>query len=372
VTHAATASPPPGTRCMMMRGGTSRGLYFLATDLPEDPAERDQLLLRVMGSGDPLQIDGVGGGHPLTSKVAVVSRSASDDADVDYLFLQLGVEQATITDQQNCGNILAGVGPFAVERGLIAAGAESTTARIRMVNSGSIVTAVFGTRGGVPQYEGDTAIAGVPGTAAPISLRFADTEGSVTGSLLPTGSVRDVIDGIEVTCVDNGMPVVVARAGDLGISGHETVDELGSDASLIARVRSLRLAAGKLMGLGDVSGLSVPKTTLVSRPRSGGAICTRTFIPERLHTSIGVLGAVTVATALRLPGGTGAELGRLRTDSAAVDIEHPTGHLAVEVELDTSAQPPRVLSAGVIRTARKLFDGTVFPVSAPAATGTER
>jgi 4-oxalomesaconate tautomerase len=357
---------------MMMRGGTSRGLYFLATDLPPDPAERDTLLLRVMGSGDPLQIDGAGGGHPLTSKVAVVSGSAREDADVDYLFLQLGVEQATITDQQNCGNILAGVGPFAVERGLIAAGAGSTTARIRMVNSGSIVTAVFGTPGGVPQYAGRTAIAGVPGTAAPISLRFADTAGSVTGSLLPTGNVRDVVDGIEVTCVDNGMPVVVARAADFGISGHETAGELGSNASLIARVRSLRLAAGKLMGLGDVSGLPVPKTTLVSPPRDGGAICTRTFIPERLHTSIGVLGAVTVATALRLPGGTGAEFGRFRTDSAAVDVEHPTGHLAVEVELDLSAQPPRVLSAGVIRTARKLFDGTVFPASAPAATGTER
>jgi len=375
MTYTPNPAAPPGIRCMMMRGGTSRGLYFLATDLPPDQADRDQLLLRVMGSGDPLQIDGVGGGHPLTSKIAVVSRSARADADVDYLFLQVGVEQATITDQQNCGNILAGVGPFAVERGLVAAGAESTTARIRMVNSDSIVTAVFGTPDGVPQYAGHTAIAGVPGTAAPISLRFANTAGSVTGSLLPTGNVRDVIDGLEVTCVDNGMPVVVARAADLGISGHETVGELSSDASLIARVRSLRLAAGKLMGLGDVSGLPVPKTTLVSPPRGGGAICTRTFIPERLHTSIGVLGAVTVATALRLPGGTGAELGRFRGDSTTVDVEHPTGHLAVEVELDLSAQPPRVLSAGVIRTARKLFDGTVFPASAPSAagsTGTER
>jgi 4-oxalomesaconate tautomerase len=375
MTPAGRASSPPGIRCMMMRGGTSRGLYFLATDLPPDPAERDQLLLGVMGSGDPLQIDGVGGGHPLTSKVAVVSGSRRDDADVDYLFLQLGVEQATITDKQNCGNILAGVGPFAVERGLIAAGGESTTARIRMVNSDSIVTAVFGTPDGVPTYEGTAAIAGVPGTAAPISLRFADTAGSATGSLLPTGNVRDVIDEVEVTCVDNGMPVVVVRAADLGVSGHESIDELGSNASLIARVRSLRLAAGKLMGLGDVSGLSVPKTTLVSPPRSGGAICTRTFIPERLHTSIGVLGAVTVATALRLPGGTGAELGAFRSDSTTVDIEHPTGHLEVEVELDLSVQPPRVLSAGVIRTARKLFDGTVFPAGAPGAaepTGTER
>ena len=354
----------PGIRCMMMRGGTSKGLYFLASDLPADSAERDALLLAIMGSGNPLQIDGLGGAHPLLSKVAVVSRSEHEDADVDYLFLQLGVEQATITDKQNCGNILAGIGPFAVERGLIDAGPQTTTTRIRMVNSDSVVTATFATPGGVPRYAGSTAIAGVPGTAAAITLRFADTAGSTTGSLLPTGSVTDVIDGVEVTCVDNGMPVVVARAADLGITGYEPVEELGADAALTERIHSLRLAAGKLMGLGDVAALSVPKTTLVSAPRDGGTICTRTFIPERLHTSIGVLGAVTVATALRLPGGIGAELATFPSEGHVVDVEHPTGHLEVEVELDTSADPPRVLSAGVIRTARKLFDGTVFPTGA--------
>jgi len=348
---------------MMMRGGTSKGLYFLASDLPDQPAERDALLLAIMGSGHPLQIDGLGGANPLLSKVAVVSRSRRDDADIDYLFLQLGVEQPTITDQQNCGNILAGIGPFAVERGLIEAGPQTTTTRIRMVNSDSVVTAAFATPGGVPLYAGSTAIAGVPGTAAPITLRFADTAGSTTGSLLPTGSVRDVIDGIEVTCADNGMPVVIARAADLGITGYEPVEELGGDPGLIERIRSLRLAAGKLMGLGDVSALSVPKTTLVSAPRDGGTICTRTFIPERLHTSIGVLGAVTVVTGLRLPGGTGAELAAFPSNGHVVDVEHPTGHLEVEVDVDASADPPRVVSAGVIRTARKLFDGIVFPAS---------
>jgi 4-oxalomesaconate tautomerase len=346
---------------MLMRGGTSKGLYFLADDLPAGPRQRDELLLAIMGSGNPLQIDGLGGAHPLTSKVAVVSPSAQDDADVDYLFLQLGVEQATITDQQNCGNILAGVGPFAAERGLIAAGPTATTIRIRMVNSGSVVTAVFPTPGGAPAYAGGTAISGVPGTAAAISLRFADTAGSTTGHLLPTGNVTDVIDGVPVTCADNGMPVVVAVAADLGITGYEPVEELAADAGLTARIRSLRLQAGKLMGLGDVTALSVPKTTLVSAPRDGGAICSRTFIPERLHTSIGVLGAVTVATALRIPGATGAGLATFPANGQVVDVEHPTGHLAVEVELDTAASPPRVLSAGVIRTARKLFDGTVFP-----------
>lgn len=360
-----TLGDTAGIRCMMMRGGTSKGLYFLACDLPDQPAERDALLLKIMGSGDPLQIDGLGGGHPLTSKVAIVSQSNRDDADVDYLFLQLGVDQATTTDRQNCGNILAGVGPFALERGLIRAGAETTTTRIAMVNSGSVVTAEFQTPGGLPQYAGSTSIAGVPGTAAPIRLLFADTAGSTTGHLLPTGNVRDVIGGIEATCVDNGMPVVVVRASDLGLVGYEPVERLASDAGLIARVSALRLAAGKLMGLGDVADLSVPKTTVVSAPRDGGTICTRTFIPERPHTSIGVLGAVTVATALRLPGGTGAELAEFPRAGHVVDVEHPTGHLEVDVELDTSADPPRVISAGVIRTARKLFDGTVFPGPMP-------
>jgi len=357
--------PWAGVPCMLMRGGTSKGLYFLATDLPSDPAERDALLLAVMGSGHPMQVDGVGGAHPLAAKVAVVSPSQREDADVDYLFLQLGVDEPTITDRQNCGNILAGVGPFAVERGLLGAADESATARIHMVNSGAVVTATFATTAGAVRYAGGTAIAGVPGTAAPILLRFADTAGSATGSLLPTGKVCDVIDGVPVSCVDNGMPVVVARAGDFGLTGYEPADELAADGELARRVQALRLAAGKLMGLGDVSGLSVPKTTLVSAPRDGGTICTRTFIPVRPHTAIGVLGAVTVATALLLPGGIGAELARFPASGQVADIEHPTGHLEVEVELDTSASPPRVLRAGVVRTARKLFDGTVYP--APAA-----
>jgi 4-oxalomesaconate tautomerase len=352
-----------GIRCMLMRGGTSKGLYFLASDLPQRPEQRDALLLRIMGSGHPLQIDGLGGAHPLASKAAVVSASGDDDADVDYLFLQFGVEQATVTDQQNCGNILAGVGPFAVERGLIVPGSESTTTRIRMVNSGSVVTATFSTPGGVPAYAGTTAIAGVPGTAAPISLLFADTAGSTTGQLLPTGNVCDVIDGVEVTCIDNGMPVVVARAADLGITGSESHAELAGNALLRDRVQSLRLRAGQLMGLRDVSQLSVPKTTLVSSPRDGGTICTRTFIPVHPHTAIGVLGAVSAATAMLLPGAAGAELAQVRGPGNQVDVEHPSGHLLVEVELDTSQRPPLVRKAGVVRTARKLFDGSVFPSS---------
>jgi 4-oxalomesaconate tautomerase len=350
---------------MLMRGGTSKGAYFLAEDLPRDPEERDDLLIRIMGSGDPRQIDGIGGAHPLTSKVAVISRPADgddDEADVDYLFLQLGVDEATVSGQQNCGNLLAGVGPFAVERGLVPAGPEQTTARIRMVNSASLATARFPTPGGAPDYDGDTAISGVPGTAAAIVLDFAATEGSATGSLLPTGHRRDEIDGVEVTCVDNGMPVVVARAADLGLTGYESHTELEADQALAGRIQSLRVQAGKLMGLGDVTATSIPKTTLVAAPRDGGTICTRTFIPVRPHTAIGVLGAVSVVTALALPGTVGAELAG-RPAGARYDVEHPTGHLAVEAEIDTSGRVPRARRSGVVRTARKLFDGTVFPQS---------
>jgi 4-oxalomesaconate tautomerase len=354
-------STSPGVPCMLMRGGTSKGAYFLAENLPADIAERDDLLLRIMGTPDPRQIDGIGGAHSLTSKVAVISRSSGSDSDIDYLFLQLGVEAPTVSDRQNCGNVLAGVGPFAVERGLVAAGLERTSVRIRMVNSGSVATATFPTPGGVVDYSGDTAISGVPGTAAAVVLDFARTEGSACGSLLPTGQVRDVIDGVEVTCVDNGMPVVVAAATDLGVTGYETPAELAADERLRDRVQSLRLQAGKLMGLGDVTDASVPKTTLVAAPRDGGMICTRTFIPLRPHASIGVLGAVSVVTALLLDGAVGHHLAALPRSGSRMDVEHPTGRLQVEVDLDATVDPPRVRRSSIVRTARKLFDGTVFP-----------
>ena len=347
-----------GIRAMQMRGGTSKGLYFLAGDLPADPAERDDLLLRVMGSPDPRQIDGVGGAHPLTSKVAVVAPSALPGIDVDYLFLQVMVDQAIVTDKQNCGNILAGIGPFAVERGLVPAGGDETSVRIRMVNTDGIVTAAFPTPGGRPRYDGDTAIDGVPGTAAAVVLDFED---SGTGaSVFPTGNVTDVFGGIPVTCVDNGMPVVVVAAASFGKTGQEPVAELEGDEELNKRVQELRLEAGKAMGLGDVSGTTVPKISLVAPPAHGGTIGTRTFIPVRVHESIGVLGAVSVGTAIMVPGAVGHDLAVLGGGSR-LSIEHPSGALEVEVELDTSAAPPKVIRSGVVRTARKLFDGTVFP-----------
>ncbi|MEU3274437.1 4-oxalomesaconate tautomerase [Saccharomonospora sp. NPDC006951] len=353
-----------GVRCVLMRGGTSKGAYFLAEDLPSGRDALHDLLLRIMGTPDPRQIDGIGGAQPVTSKVAIVSPSQGPDTDVDYLFLQVGVGEAMVSDRQNCGNLLAGVGQFAVERGLVVAGAERTSVRVRMVNTDSVAVASFPTPGGRVDYSGSAAISGVPGTAAPVELDFAGTEGSVCGTLLPTGNVTDEIGGIEVTCIDNGMPVVVARASDFGITGYEPVAELGADEALAERIQALRLEAGALMGLGDVSAASVPKTTLVAAPREGGAICTRTFIPLKPHPSIGVLGGVSVVSALLLEGAAGHEL-LVRPSGGAVagamEIEHPTGGLAVGVTFDETSAQPRILRSTVVRTARKLFDGTVFP-----------
>jgi 4-oxalomesaconate tautomerase len=357
-----------GVRAMMMRGGTSKGAYFLASDLPAETGARDELLLSIMGSPDPRQIDGLGGAHPLTSKVAVVSPSAADGVDVDYLFLQVVVDEPIVTDKQNCGNILAGVGPFAVERGLVPPGAgDSTSVRIRMVNTDGLVTATFPTLGGIPEYRGDASIDGVPGTAAPVLLEFEDDSGSGDSGqggkqVFPTGNLRDEFGGIGVTCVDNGMPVVVVEAASLGTTGYETVAELEADEDLRARVTALRLEAGQAMGLDDVSATTVPKVSLVAPPRHGGTISTRTYIPVRVHESIGVLGAVSVATAIMAPGAVGASLAVPPAPGVTrLSVEHPSGALTVEVELDPSATPPRALRSGVIRTARKLFDGTVFP-----------
>jgi 4-oxalomesaconate tautomerase len=354
-----------GVRCMVMRGGTSKGLYFVAEDLPPEPAERDDLLLRIMGSPDARQIDGMGGAHPLTSKVAVVSRSPTPGIDVDYRFLQVVVDDAVVTDRQNCGNLLAGVAPFALERGLIPApSGDAAAVRIGMLNTGGVATATIALEGGAPRYDGDTAISGVPGTAAPVRLDFEDVAGSSCGALLPTGHLVDEVAGVEATLVDNGMPVVVMRAGDLGVSGYESCAELETDAALREVLERVRLAAGPLMNLGDVAGATVPKLTLVASPRQGGTVSTRTFIPHRCHDAIGVLGAVSVATAALLPEGPAAEAAVL--DGAAsgrVVVEHPTGTFEAAVDMTVAEGRPTVERAGIIRTARKLMDGTVFPRS---------
>lgn len=347
-----------GIRAMWMRGGTSKGGFFLAEDLPADPGARDAFLLRAFGSPDPRQIDGMGGADPLTSKVAVVSRSAHDGADVDYLFLQVFVDQAIVTDAQNCGNMLAGVGPFAIERGLVEAQEGETPVSIFMVNTGKLATATVRTLGGTVTYEGDARIDGVPGTAAPVPLAFADIAGSSCGALLPTGNAVDVIGGVETTLIDNGMPCVVLRAADVGITGYEDRETLDADESLKARIEAIRLEAGPMMNLSDVAEQSVPKMMLVAAPQHGGAISVRSFIPHRCHASIGVLGAVSVATACLIDGSPAQALavvpeGRSKT----LDVEHPTGATGCVIDVDERGT---ITGAAMLRTARKLFDGMLF------------
>ncbi len=349
---------PGGVRCLWMRGGTSKGGYFLADDLPADPAARGAFLRRVMGSPDPRQIDGMGGADPLTSKVAVVSPSGRAGVDVDYLFLQVSVDEPLVSDAQTCGNILAGVGPFAIERGLVPARSEETTVTIHLENTGQTAVATVQTPGGAVSYTGDARIDGVPGAAAPVPLRFRDTAGATCGALLPTGRPVDRVDDIEVTLIDNGMPCVVLRAAEAGIAGTESREALDADKALKIRLERLRLACGPPMNLGNVVAKTVPKMTLVSAPRDGGAICTRTFIPHRCHATIGVLGAVSIATACLLPGSPANALADLPPGNPkTLEIEHPSGQTSV---IATLADDGSVASAAILRTANKLMDGTVF------------
>lgn len=350
-----------GIRCMLIRGGTSKGAYFLDVDLPADPAARDAVLLAAMGSPDPRQIDGLGGAHPLTSKVAIVSRSVLPGCDIDFLFGQVGIDKGTVDTTPNCGNILAGVAPFAIERGLIAARDGHTCLRVRTLNTGTIAELIVETPGGRVRYDGAARIDGVPGTAAPIAIDFLDAAGSVCGALLPTGRVVDRVAGVDCTLIDNGMPVIVMAASDLGRTGHEPREALDKDADLKARIEAIRLAAGPLMKLGDVGGKVVPKIALVAPPAAGGHVCTRSFIPRECHASIGVFAAVTVATAACLPGSPAARMARLPEGrEKIVRVEHPTGMFDVRLEVAGTADNPVVERAGLIRTARPLFDGTVF------------
>jgi 4-oxalomesaconate tautomerase len=346
-----------GIPCLWMRGGTSKGAYLLASDLPADAAARNDLRLRIMGSPDARQIDGIGGADPLTSKVAVLGPPSRPDADVDYLFLQVFVDQALVSDAQGCGNILAGVGPAAIERGLVAVQGEETPVRIHMLNTGEVVLARVATPGGRVSYRGAAAIDGVPGTHAPVWLMFQGIAGSMCGALLPTGRAVDRVEGVECTLIDNGMPCVVMDAADFGLTGQEGRAALDSDAGLKARLETIRLAAGPRMGLGEVAMKPVPKMVLVSPPARGGAINTRSFIPHRCHATIGVFAAVSVATACTLPDSPAARLSVPPADGRW-RIEHAEGAVEVLLERDAAG---RVVAAGMLRTARKLFDGRVFP-----------
>ena len=345
--------------CTVMRGGTSKGLYFRSQDLPADVATRDAVLLAAMGSPDPRQIDGMGGAHPLTSKIAVVGPPTHPDADVDYLFLQAVVDEARIDDGQNCGNLLAGVGPFAIEEGLFAAQDGVTHVRINMLNTRSLAVAAIQTPGGKVRYDGDARIDGVPGMAAPMPIDFLDVAGSSCGALLPTGNARDLVQGIELTAIDNGMPVVVMRAADFGKTGYETPEALEADTDLKARVEAIRLEIGPRMNLGDVAKKTVPKICLVAPAQHGGAICTRNFIPHRVHEAIGVFGAVSVATACVLPGSVTEGIAQV-SDPSSLEVEHPTGFFTVAMDVSLEGGRIKVRRSALLRTARRLMRGEVY------------
>ena len=345
--------------CVLMRGGTSRGPFLLAADLPANAARRDAVLMRIMGSPDPLQLDGLGGGKSLTSKVAIVSPSREPDADVDYLFAQVKVHEARVDTKPNCGNMLSGVGPFAIEAGLVAARDPVTVVRIFNVNTRTHIEAIVQTPGGRVRYEGDTRIDGVPEPAAPVKLTFLDAMGAMTGRLLPTGNVVDVIDGVEASCVDMAMPVVILSAESLGKDGAETPEELEADRALFARLAAIRIEAGRMMGLGDVAKMVVPKPVLVSRPRNGGSITSRYFTPLTCHRSHAATGALAVATAAVLADSVTSRYVAPRAGGAVI-VEHPAGRIEVDLEITGPAARPEVRRASLVRTARRIFEGNVL------------
>ncbi|HSW07001.1 4-oxalomesaconate tautomerase [Aquabacterium sp.] len=342
--------------CVLMRAGTSRGPFFLRDWLPQDEVARDEALIGAIGASDLLQVDGVGGGSTLTSKVAIVSRSSQPDCDVDYLFAQVGVGQKSVDTRPNCGNMLSGVAPFAIEQGLVAAQDGETTVRVFNVNTKSRIEVTVLTPNRRVIYEGQTGIDGVAGTAAPIRLNFLDAWGSVTGSVFPTGQRIDVIDGLDVTCIDAAMPLVILRARDLGLSGRESPTELDGDRALLARIEHIRRLAGERMGLGDVSDSVVPKPVIASAGDDDHSITSRYFTPRRCHASHAVTGAIGVATAFALPG-TVASAAVMRAGARNVAVLHPQGRIDVEVAIEGEGSEARIQRAALVRTARKILQG---------------
>lgn len=349
--------------CVLMRGGTSRGAVFLARDLPFLAQERDELLLALMGSGHELEIDGIGGGSPQTSKVAIVSSSAHRDADVDYLFVQVMVARRRVDTAPNCGNMLSAVGPFAIEQGLVKARSKVTSVRIRNLNTGTFVIARVQTPRRKVSYEGDTVIDGVPGSAAPVQLTFLNAAGSKTGKLFPTGNRRDIVDEVPVTCIDMATPLLIVEARHLGKRGDETPDRLDADKDFLQRLEALRLQAGEAMGLGDVSNKVIPKPVLVSPARAGGTFAVRYFMPQQCHRALAITGAIGLATACVSDGSVIAQMLGPATGPQLqqVRIEHPAG--AIDVVLEHGDENPESIQASVIRTARKLFSGFVHAPS---------
>ena len=345
---------------LFMRGGTSRGPYFNRGDLPTDREHLADVLVAVLGSGHPLNIDGIGGGAAVTTKVAMLSRSEVPGVDVDYFFAQVSVEDRLVDFKPTCGNILVGVGPAAIEMGLTTATEGETVVNIRAVNTGALVTAVVQTPDCVVSYEGTERIDGVPGTAAPVALKFRDVVGSVTGALLPTGHLRDRFEGIEVSCIDVAMPIVVARATDFGLTGYESPAELDENRAFLDRMEAVRRAAGQAMGMGDVATSVTPKFAILAPPREGGTMAARYFMPWRTHPTMAVTGAQCLSACALLPGTVAEGLARCPDGQAVtVRLEHGSGTIDVMVECERDGEFA-LHSAGLVRTARKLAAGHVF------------
>jgi 4-oxalomesaconate tautomerase len=350
-----------GIPYLYLRGGTSRGPYFKRDDLPADRDLLSKVLISLIGSGHPLNIDGIGGGSSVTTKVAMLSISTHDWADIDYFFAQVSVEDQLVDYKPTCGNILSGVGPAALEMGLIKPGGNETTIRIRAVNTGARIVATVQTPNGQVDYDGDTEIDGVPGTAAPIELQFMDVVGGATGTLFPTGNVIDEIDNIRVTCLDVAMPMVIARAEDFGLSGYESREELDDNRLFFEKMEKIRLEAGERMGMGDVKNSVTPKFGLLAPAQAGGTICTRYLMPWKCHPTMAVTGSQCLAACILIPGSVADGLARPVSDSPAhVILEHASGQIEVIVDYENGDAGFQLKSAGVLRTARKLAEGKVF------------
>ncbi len=345
---------------LFMRGGSSRGPYMRRENLPADNETLAKVLVSIVGSGHPLNIDGIGGGAAVTTKVAMLSKSDDDWADVDYFFAQVGVEDGLVDFKPTCGNILVGVGPAAIEMGLVDPSGDVTEVRIRALNTGARIAAHVRTDGGSVTYDGDAQIDGVPGSAAPIDLMFRDVVGGATGALFPTGNRRDKIDGIEVSCLDVAMPMVIARASDFGLAGDESVAELDENRAFFDRMEDVRQKAGALMGMGDVSKSVTPKFAILSEARNGGAATVRYFMPWKTHPTLAVTGSQCISACLLCPGTVADGLVSVDGSPARVLLEHPMGQMEVTVEFISDGDTFDVVSAGLVRTARKLAAGEVF------------
>uniref|UniRef100_UPI0040476B1A 4-oxalomesaconate tautomerase n=1 Tax=Yoonia sp. TaxID=2212373 RepID=UPI0040476B1A len=346
---------------LFIRGGTSRGPYFNRADLPADRDTLAQVLIAAVGSGHPLNIDGIGGGNAVTTKVAMLSKSEDDWADIDYFFAQVSVEDGTVDFKPTCGNILSGVGPAAIEMGLIEATGGETRVKIHATNTGARIVATIETAPDGVVYDGSAQIDGVPGTAAPVGLQFMDTVGGATGHFLPTGNLIDTFDGVEVTCMDVAMPMVIARADALGLTGYETVSALNDNRDFLARMEAVRIQAGEAMGIKDVAKSVTPKFGLLAPARDGGTVAVRYFMPWTAHPTMAVTGAQCLASCVLTPGTVAAGLAAVPNISPApITLEHASGTIDVLVDYDLNDNGITLNSAGLVRTARLLARGEVM------------